>query len=90
MPKTKRDYIKRTLAQAYINLEWSGTYLANVYELYKNQHPELAELLSLSVEGIINIENLLELFAKETFGVQQPNWYAWAARGKPLQKHVKD
>ena len=83
MPKTTRDKIKRELAQAYININWAGTYLLELYNLFHDQHPEHSEVLDTIMKGLEVSSDLIDKFAKEIYVKDTIDWQSWAGRGRP-------
>lgn len=86
MPKTKRDYFKRNLGQAYVNLDYAGKFIGEVYTAFQPVHPDMAEILYYAMEGIYNIQNLMDAFAEKAFGKEIPNWYGWAEKSRPTHE----
>lgn len=66
MPKrrTTRETMKRKVEQAEGNVETALTYLAEVWEVYKDPHPEIAEHLSIIMEGMDTALEALKGFNK--------------------------
>lgn len=82
MPKTQRDIYRRTLAQAYINLNWAGTYILDLYNTFNPVHPELGVMLAAVLEGIALNTEVLQQFAGDAWGNYNPDWQSWAATGQ--------
>ncbi len=83
MPKTQRDLYRRRLAQAYININWSATYILELYNIFNPVHPELAAYLMNTLEGLEVVTDLLTRFAQESWGHTEINWASWSADGRP-------
>ncbi len=83
MPKTHRDLIHRKLAQAYININWAATYLLELHNEFMPIHPELGEMLKVVLEGLDIQTDILTMFGKEISGMENIDWQAWAATGRP-------
>ncbi|MEW5992936.1 MAG: hypothetical protein AB1744_00885 [Candidatus Zixiibacteriota bacterium] len=83
MPKTHRDVLRRTLAQAYINLNWSGLYLEEIISQFQSPHPDLADILETAQKGILIAQEFIDRFAKEAWSAESPDWNSWAATGRP-------
>lgn len=89
MAKTKRDQIKRTIAQAWINIDWSGQYLDEVEKIFREQHPELADILMASMEGLVIVQETLKTWSEKVWAVENPDWISWAATGRPRKELLK-
>lgn len=83
MPKTKRDLHKRQLGQAGVNLNYSGAYISGLADIFREQHPELALILDLAMEGLVNVENLLKAFSGKAWGNYDPTWTTYAGSNRP-------
>jgi len=66
MPRTTREWAKRKLKQARNNIDWSGTHLYQMYEVYNDPHPEIGKLLlntmeclKLAQSGIEEVDKLI-------------------------------
>lgn len=62
MPRNTRDWARRKLEQSITNIDWSGTHLAAVYDVYEPYHPDIAgaikavlQLLEETQSAIANI-----------------------------------
>lgn len=65
MPKTKRDYLKKALAQAYHDLERGLERIQQVYEPFSEQHPQHAEMLALIGQNVLMSQAfILDFWAK--------------------------
>ena len=42
MSRSTREWAKRKLQESIVNLNWCGYHLIEVAEVYKEQHPEIA------------------------------------------------
>lgn len=86
MPKTKRDYLKRKIAQSIINLQWSGSYIYEVaVEALQNNHNDLYDNLINIDADLLNIIQRLENVAIDIFGYLPEELETWIAKGKPRQ-----
>jgi hypothetical protein len=77
MPKTYRDNLKRQLAHAHYDLEVAGAHIFNVANAFKEVHPELADPLYATLDGLKIILDVLDTFALEAWGKENPNWQGW-------------
>jgi hypothetical protein len=77
MPKTKRDLLKRQVAMGYLNLAKAGNHIMQVEETFQDAHPELAASLLTACEGILMVQNILEKFVKDAWGMENTIWTAW-------------
>lgn len=62
--RTTRDRMKQKVEQAENHIETSLAALAEVWETYKEPHPQIAEHLSLIMEGIDTALEALQAFNK--------------------------
>lgn len=63
MPKTKRDYLKRRVAQALRHLDQSYKPIADLEVTFREVHPDLADGLVISAQMIKDAQTMLEQFA---------------------------
>lgn len=71
MAKTKRDNLKRKLAQSYFHNNVTLERLAELYEVFNPVHPEYAEGLQACAELCIHIEHLILAFAKAAWEMSE-------------------
>lgn len=67
MPQVRntRDRMRRNMDQAKGNIEQALTYLAEFWEIYKPAHEELAEQVSIIMEGLdISLDAIDDLKTK--------------------------
>jgi len=64
-------------------MNWSAVYLLELYNEYKEHHPDLALILMNVLEGLDVITELVATFGKEISGQTEIDWQAWAATGRP-------
>ncbi len=88
MPKTHRQLIQRKLAQAYINISYSGNYLKELSEEFRPLHPELADVLDNAMIGLAIVSDVLEEFGIKISGAPNINWYSWAGTNRPTHDEV--
>lgn len=77
MPKTKRDYLKRTTAQAYHNIDRALLCLKELHETFKPYHPKHAELLALISNILIKAQEFILEFWTLSWGKPPDNIEAW-------------
>ena len=83
MPKSTKDVLKRQLGQAGVNLNYSGSYISGLADTFRPVHPELAEILDIAMEGLVNVENLLKVFSDQAWGNPDPEWTIYAGTNRP-------
>ena len=88
MPKTKRDYLKRNIAAAILEIEEAGRNVIDLHDAFKDVHPEDAELLSFCIQGLISIKDVLSDFAMKSWGHVPENWEAWRGQSKLIGGQV--
>lgn len=59
MPRNTRDWAKRKLEMAIGNLDWAGSHLLEVIEVYQEHHPEVSEPLVIICQSLIEIQGLI-------------------------------
>lgn len=67
--RTKRDRMKRKLAQAHRNQTNVMLDLKTLYDLFEGVHNDLAEGLELSAELVLQSQRVLETFANNAWGM---------------------
>lgn len=77
MPKSHKDLLKRQLAHASYNLDQAGEHITNVVLEFAPVHPELTEPLLAILEGIKVQQDVLITFARDVWGVSDPDWHTW-------------
>jgi hypothetical protein len=88
MPKTKRDYLRRDMACAQLELIAAGEYLASLEQTFRPVHPEQADILSSAIQGILVIVEVNTSFCDFVWGHHPDNWEDW--RGQSRQKFIPD
>jgi hypothetical protein len=63
MPKTKRDNLKRLLAQAYHNADRSLLCIIELHNIFNPVHPDMAEGLEIATQLIIQAQQIMEQFS---------------------------
>ncbi len=61
--RTKRDSLKRKLAQAYLNLDKALMDISALMEVFENDHKDLSEGLEASVHLILQSQKVIETFS---------------------------
>jgi len=77
MPKTKRDILKRKLAQSYNLLDTSLEYLRELEEIFRPVHPEYADFLVLIAQNIIVTQEFMMQFWEKAWGKRPRDIDAW-------------
>lgn len=88
MAKRKRDYHKRLIGQAGQNIDWAGSYIRELEQVFRPQHPQLAEGLTMALLGLYQVEQTLRAFALVAWGAENVDWVSWTGQGKPLRQHI--
>jgi len=86
MPKSTKDFHKRKIAQAVVNMLYSMEYLKTVEDDYRHHHPELANSIEYARGGMQTFILFLEDFARVAWGVDEPDWYTWAEANRPRRQ----
>ena len=85
MPKTKRDYLRRTLANAYLHLDQGLSYLNQLRIDFAEQHPEHATTIEQVMTGITLLQDVMAGLATEWWGRAPEDWESWRAQGKDAE-----
>lgn len=83
MPKTKRDYLRRDMACAQLEIEAAGTYLASIETIFRPVHPEQADVLASAITGLLVIKELNTSFCDFVWGHHPENWEDWRTQSRP-------
>ncbi len=83
MPKSNQDLMKRTLAQAFINIDWAGAQIHEVAEKFRPVHPDLAEGLDAAMSLLVTCQEVMNTFAGACWLNDHPDWSSWSATGRP-------
>ena len=81
MPKTKRDYLRRTLANAYLHLDQGLSYLNQLRIDFTEQHPEHATTIEQVMTGITLLQDVMAGLAIKWWGHAPDDWESWRAQG---------
>jgi len=77
MPKTKRDYLKRKVAQAHYQLEKAYLPIAELEMTFRETHADLADGLVIAAQLTQDAQSMLERFAE----------FAWEMDIESIKKH---
>jgi len=77
MPKTQRDFDKRTIAQAALSIEEGMIYLIRIEEKFTPVHPELAEYLTVTLKALDSSIEVIKSFCEKAWGYYPDNWEIW-------------
>lgn len=69
--RTKRDTMKRKVAQGHRKLEGALLDIKCIYDLFENVHPELAEGLEMALENILCAQLIIETFAMQSWNMDK-------------------
>ena len=59
MPANTRQWARRKLESTSNNLDWAGKHLYEVYEVYQQPQPEIAEALLSIMESILQLDKVV-------------------------------
>lgn len=88
MPKTKRDLLKRKLADAYRSITLAMGSLAELQEIFDGVHEKHSQFLKVAIVTLDFARNALTNFATETWGHAPKDWSSW--RAQPKRKRDTD
>jgi len=77
MAKSKRDILKREVAQAWYHHQRSMEVLLGLKAIFDPVHPELSVALDLAMEADLACQGLLEKFWTEAWGQETIRWESW-------------
>jgi len=60
MAMNTRHWCLRKLESAKGNLDWTGKHLFEVHETYKDQHPEIAEVLASIMDLMLLADEMID------------------------------
>jgi len=86
MPKTKRDILKRTVAQAVNHIEEAEIDILGLKETFDKPHPELAKLLDVIMQALEQVIAIITSFCLQAWGTAPQDWYTWRNPGTPRKK----
>ena len=81
MPRTKRDAMKRTIAQVVNHLQAGAEDLIPLEELFASVHPAEASLLTLTLTSIDVTISLIKRFCETAWGYFPDNLEDWRSTG---------
>ena len=64
MPKTTREWAQRKCEEAKNNIDWSGTHISQIVDIYKRDHPEAVTVLEGASLLLLEAQKLIESFRK--------------------------
>lgn len=77
MPISKRDWLRRRLAQAWNHAEEALEDVLGLEQMFRPHHPELADALETSAKLLVMFQELLGDFAEAAWGRRPENWDDW-------------
>lgn len=77
MPKTKRDELKRKIAQVYEHLSRGIIYLGELHVIFEPVHPEHAQMLMLLAQALTQVQSNIEVFCIITWGKVPKHFDRW-------------
>ena len=81
MPKTHRDLLKRTIAQAANHIEEAQIDLLSVKEEFEPVHPDLATFLDTIVQGLETCLGMMVQFCYHSWNTAPADWHTWRNPG---------
>lgn len=81
MPKTKRDFLKRSVAQAVNHIEEAQIDLLSLKEIFEPVHPEQAAMLDAILTVLETGIQFISDFCMATWNTLPPTWDAWRNPG---------
>ena len=77
MPRTKRDQLKRELAQVLNNLDMAAYGLAYFVRLFKEPHPDMAKYLETMCKQVLTLKEAGLTFWEWAWGKKPSDYNIW-------------
>jgi hypothetical protein len=90
MPKTHRDLLRRTVAQAANHIEEAQIDLLSVKAEFEPVHPDMAAFLDSIVAGMETMLGLVATFCFQAWGTAPADWDVWRNPGTHGKKMYED
>jgi len=90
MPKTKRDFLKRSIAQAVNHIEEAQIDLLSLKETFEPVHPEQAAMLEIILQSLEMTISFISDFCMKTWNTLPPTWQSWRNPGTPTKEREID
>lgn len=90
MPKTHRDLLRRTVAQAANHIEEAQIDLLSVKAEFDPVHPDMATFLDSIVGAMETILGLVATFCFQAWGTAPADWDVWRNPGTHGKKMYED
>ncbi len=82
MANKTHQYNKRQVGEAYTDLTRAISHIAAVGSQFSGIHPEIENVLILCVQGIDQVQKLLQAFAFEAWGTEKSDLSVWGNTGQ--------
>jgi hypothetical protein len=83
MPKTKRDFLKRQVAQAVNHIEEAQIDLLALKETFAEVHPKQTQMLEVILQSLELSITFIGDFCMATWNTIPPSWQSWRNPGHP-------
>jgi hypothetical protein len=91
MPKTKRDFLKRSVAQAVNHIEEAQIDLLELKETFEPVHPEQAAMLEAILQSLEMSIAFISDFCMKTWNTLPSSWLSWRNPGTlPKEQEIDD
>jgi hypothetical protein len=93
MPVSKRDLLRRALAQAWGHLDEAMEDLLNLAEIFRPHHPDMAEALSKYAEVCLGLQEELKFFALAAWGrapETREDWDRWRTGSPGFKRKAQE
>ena len=77
MPKTKRDFLKRSIGHAYVAIERAQGHLADVWSQFRGTHPEMADGLDAMLHVLEGVQSAIDAFCESAWGGAPSDYETW-------------
>jgi hypothetical protein len=90
MPRTKRDKLRRYLANAISYIDDSLAWIMVLHEVFLPVHPEHAAYLQLTATLLLQAQEQMKDFWLKTWGPGAENWKDWATVMPAFERGPKE
>ena len=77
MPRTRRDELKRTIAQAHGHITDAMDDFYGLHEQFEPHHPDLAEGLKNAILALSEMQKFVDTFCDIAWGIHPEDYANW-------------
>ena len=90
MAKSRRDFHKKTIAQAHGNAVRAIGYLESLEEKFAVDHPPHAQYLGLICMLLAQVTQMIDTFCDKAWGLHPDDYSSWRNQGRHRKKIDSD